>query len=43
MFRPLLPGYNQVTSSFLEFYYLLVTWWWPGDRGRNMLSPYRLK
>jgi len=23
-------------SSFLKFYYLLVTWWWPGDRGRNM-------
>jgi hypothetical protein len=23
-------------SSFLKFCYLLVTWWWPGDRGRNM-------
>ena len=30
-------------SSFLRFYYLLVTWWWPGDRGRNMLSPCNLK
>jgi hypothetical protein len=25
-------------SSFHKFFYLLVTWWWPGDRGRNMLS-----
>ena len=30
-------------SSFLKIYYLLVTWWWPGDRGRNMLSPCHLK
>jgi hypothetical protein len=30
-------------SSFLKFCYLLVTWWWPGDRGRNMLSPCHLK
>jgi hypothetical protein len=26
-------------SSFLRFCYLLLTWWRPGDRGWNMLSP----
>jgi len=30
-------------SSFLKFCYLLVTWWWPGGRGRNTLSPCHLK
>ena len=30
-------------SSFLKIYYLLVTWWWPCGRGRNMLSPCHLK
>ena len=30
-------------SSFLKIYYLFVTWWWPGDRGWNMLSPCHLK
>jgi len=30
-------------SSFLKFYYLLVTWWWPGCRDRNMLSPCHFK
>jgi len=29
-------------SSFLKFYCLLVTWWWPGDRDWNM-SPCHLK
>jgi len=29
-------------SSF-KFCYLLVTWRWPGGRGRNMLSPCHLK
>jgi len=25
-------------SSFLKSSYLHVTWWWPGDKGRKMLS-----
>jgi len=35
-----------VTTCFgllFYLYYLLVTWWWPGDRGRSMLSPCHLK
>jgi hypothetical protein len=30
-------------SNFLKFCYLLVTWYGPGDKGRNMLSPCQLK
>jgi len=30
-------------SSVLKFCYLFVTWWWPGDRDRNMLSSCHLK
>ena len=42
-FKPMRLVLWITVFTFLKFYYLLVIWWWPGDRGRNMLSPCHLK
>jgi len=32
-----------ITVCSFPIFYSIVTWWWPNDRGWNMLSPYHLK
>jgi len=42
-FKPMRHIFMNYSVQLPQIVRLLVTWWWPGDRGRNMLPPFHLK